>query len=77
MFDLIFSYRKPNGERATEKHCTLSHFTDCIELNVYPKTVLSCTHVDATFFENPLLDQHFETVEELYQHCVNIMRGHN
>ena len=75
MFDLTFSYRKPNGERDVEKYSTISNFTDAIEFNVYPKTILSCSNVEARFFENPLLDKHFETVEALYKHCVSIMRG--
>ncbi len=76
MFDLKFSYMKPTGANVTEKYSTLVNFTDAVENGAYPKQFLSYGEVDATFFENPLLDKHFETVEALYKHCVSIMRGH-
>ena len=52
-------------------------FTDAVDEGDYPKKNLSCGPVDATFFENTLLDRKFQTVQELYHHCVNIVLGHN
>ena len=75
MFDLKFSYTHPTGAQFTEHYNLIFHFTDAVENGTYPKQFLSYGEVDASFFENPLLDKHFATVQELYNHCVNIMRN--
>lgn len=76
MTDLKFSYRAPCGLSVEEEYDTIMIFTDDVDTEVYPKKNLSYGPVDARFFENPLLDRHFETIKDLYNHCVNIMRGH-
>ena len=73
MIDLKFSYTHPTGDRVIESYNLVFDFTDAVENGTYPKEFLSYGEVDARFFENPLLDKHFETVEELYKHCVSIM----
>ena len=75
MIDLKFSYDKPCGVRVTKEYGTIMDFTDAVENGDYCKKVLSCGNVAARFFENPLLDQHLETVEDLYKHCISIMAG--
>ena len=77
MIDLKFSYTSPFGGPVVEEHDTLMHFTDGVERGIYPQKILRCGPVNATFFENSLHDQQFATVQDLYNHCVNIMRGHN
>ena len=76
MYDLKFSYTQPTGASVTEKYSTIMNFTDAVENGAYPKRFLNYEKVEARFFENPLLDKQFATVQDLYIHCVNIMRGH-
>lgn len=76
MIDLKFNFTLPCGGRVTKKYSTIMDFTDAVDEGDYPKENLSCGPVDATFFENTLLDKQFATVQDLYNHCSAIMRGH-
>lgn len=76
MVDLKFSYTKQDGTRVTEEFDTIMDFTDSVETGNYSASILNAKDVEAKFFENPLLDQHFEKVEDLYYHCTNIMTAH-
>ena len=77
MFDLKFSLPLPCGGFVTKEFNTIMDFTDEVEEGIYTQPFLSSGEVTATFFENPLLDQQFKTVKDLYHHCVNIMGGHH
>lgn len=74
MTDLKFSYTGLYGTRIVEEYSTVMDFTDAVESGNYPTENLNCKDVEARFFENPLLDQHFETVEDLYYHCEGILK---
>ncbi len=76
MIDLKFSYTHSSGGPVVEEHDTIMHFTDGVESGVYPPKTLCCGPVNVRFFENPLLDKQFATVQDLYNHCSAIMRGH-
>lgn len=76
MVDLKLNYTQPGGVHVTENYDTIMDFTDVVEDGTYPRHRLHFGPVDVTFFENPLLDKQFPTVQDLYNHCVNIMKGH-
>lgn len=73
MIDLRFSYTTKNSGNVTEEFDTIMAFTDAIESGDISKDILNGTNVEAIFFENPLSKKHFDTVQELYEHCISIM----
>lgn len=74
MKDLKFSFTNENNERITEEYCTIMDFTDKIESDEVDASVLNGSDVDAIFFENKHNTKSFQTVKELYDHCVEIMK---
>lgn len=75
MKDLRISYDNENGQRIKAEYDTIMDFIDTIdsEDNI-DIPMLDYENVEANFFENPLLHKHFNTVEELYKHCVEITK---
>lgn len=69
MKDLMITY-KNGSETVTEKFDTIMSFLDAFEAGKY-KTHTS--EVIADFFENPLLQKKFNSVDDLYIHCKNIV----
>lgn len=75
MKDLRISYDNENGQRINAEYNTIMDFIDTInsEDNI-DIPMLDYGNVEATFFENPLLHKHFDTIEELYNHCIEITK---
>lgn len=73
MKDLIFTYDMPNGERQCRKYSCIFNFTDAYQWYQGNHPIEKATNINACFFENPLNTKHFNTVKELYEHCVAIM----
>lgn len=73
MIDLCFNYATKNSGNVTKEFDTIMDFTDAIESGDISKDILNGINVEAIFFENPLTKKHFDTVHELYNHCINIM----
>lgn len=74
MIDLKFSYTNENNERITEEFDTIFDFTDRVESGEIDASVLNGSDVDAKFFENKHNTKSFQSVKELYEHCVEIMK---
>ena len=74
MIDLMFSYTNENNERITEEYRTIMDFTDQVESGEIDAPVMSGSNVDAIFFENKYNTKSFQSVKELYDHCVEIMK---
>ena len=75
MKDLRISYDNENGQRIKAEYDTLMDFINTIdsEDNI-DIPMLDYEKVEADFFENPLLHKYFNTIEELYKHCVEITK---
>lgn len=75
MKDLRISYDNENRQRIKVEYNTLMDFINIIdsEDNI-DIPMLDYENVEADFFENPLLHKHFNTIEELYNHCVKITK---
>ena len=75
MRDLRISYDNENEQRINAEYDTLMDFINAIdsEDNI-DIPMLDYQNVNARFFENPLLDKHFNTVEDLYNHCIKITK---
>ena len=74
MIDLRFSYINKNNERVTECYSRIFDFTDSVESGISDASVLEGHDVEVVFFENSLFTKSFQTVKELYDHCVKIMK---
>lgn len=75
MKDLRISYDNENGQRIKAEYDTLMDFIDTIdsEDNI-DIPMLDYENVEADFFENPLLHKNFNTIEDLYKHCIEITK---
>lgn len=71
MTDLKVTYTNRNGERVTRAYNTVMDFTDLVESD---SRMLGDTNVDFILFENPHNTGHFDTMEQLYSHLLDIMR---
>ena len=72
MMDLKISYNNENGQRITAQYETIMDFIDTMDSDEIDISMFDYEDVDAVFFENKLLNKHFSTIEELYDHCVKI-----
>ena len=68
MKDLMFSYNNANGKRIYKEYDTIMDFLSGIT-DYFDDKSIYCTNVNARFWEDPLRDKEFETVEDLYLHC--------
>lgn len=75
MKDLRISYDNENGQTIKAEYNTLMDFINTInsEDNI-DIPMIDYENVEADFFENPLLHKHFNTIEELYNHCTEITK---
>lgn len=74
MKDLVIKYDNENGERIKREYDYVFDFTNEIESNNIDIPMMDYENVEADFFENPLLHRDFNTIEELYIHCKNILK---
>ncbi len=74
MIDLSFTCWTSDKSFVTREFDTIMDFTDAFENNELTPVVLNCTDIDATFFENPHNQKHFNCLKDLYEHCVYIMK---
>lgn len=72
--DLRFYYTNGNNERVVEEYRTIMDFTDRVESGEIDASVMSGSDVHAFFFENEHNTKWFQSVKELYDHCVNITK---
>ena len=74
MKDLRISYDNENGQRINAEYNTIMDFIDVMDSDEIDIPMLDYGNVEATFFENAFQRKHFNTIEELYNHCVEITR---
>lgn len=74
MKDLLMSYEAETGLHVNQGFNTIMDFLDLIESGKDDVLTLNCKNVHAQFFENPLNDKYFDTMEELYLHCKSIVK---
>ena len=74
MKDLKISYDNENGQRINMEYDTIMDFVDVIDSDNIDIPMLDYVNVEADFFENPLLHKHFDTIEDLYNHCKSILQ---
>lgn len=72
MYDLIVCYKNENGVKINRKYPRLFDFANEIEGNGLDAPMLDYADVTATFFEKRT--EHFDTVNDLYEHCMEIMK---
>lgn len=74
MKDLRISYDNENGMRIHADYDTIMDFIDIMDSDEIDIPMLDYGNVEADFFENPLQHKYFNTIEDLYNHCVEITR---
>jgi hypothetical protein len=74
MKDLKICYNNENGDLIRAEYDTIMDFTDAMESDDVDIPMMDYENVEADFFENPLLHQHFKTIADLYLHCKMIVR---
>ena len=73
MKDLVFICAPSTNLSETYEFDTIMDFMNTVENDAdFFETILNCTDIDATFFENPLTQKHFNSIKDLYEHCVSI-----
>lgn len=73
MRDLKISYDNENGQRINMEYDTIMDFVDAIDSDNIDIPMLDYVNVEADFFENSLFHKHFDTIEDLYNHCKSIL----
>ena len=75
MKDLKISYDNENGQKIHAEYDTIMDFIDTIDSeDDIDIPMLDYGNVEATFFENPLIYKQFDTIEDLYNHCQEIIK---
>ena len=75
MKDLKISYDNGNGQRIYAEYNTIIDFIDTIDSeDDIDIPMLDYGNVEAIFFENPLIYKQFDTIEDLYNHCQEIIK---
>lgn len=75
MKDLKISYDNENGQRIYAEYNTIIDFIDTIDSeDDIDIPMLDYGNVEAIFFENPLIYKQFDTIEDLYNHCQEIIK---
>ena len=74
MKDLRILYTNKKGTRIFEEYDTIMDFTDPIQNGEQDINSLDGHDVFAEFFENSTPHRYFDTLQELYTHCINIMK---
>ena len=72
MKDLIITYQNENEETIRREYDKIFDFTEEIEGNGFNAPMLDYENVTAKFFENRI--ESFNTIDDLYKHCVKIMK---
>ncbi len=73
MKDLKIVYDNENGECIDREYDRIMDFIEEIESDNIDIPMLDYKNVIAIFFENPLNDKYFDTIEELLKHCKSIV----
>lgn len=74
MKDLKINYLNCEGKRILREYDTIMDFIEEMESDRIDIPMLDDQNVKAVFFENPLNEKIFDTINELLIHCENITR---
>ena len=74
MKDLKMTYKNTEGRQIKAEYNTIMDFIDQMESDDIDIPMMDDTEVNAIFWENRLHEHNFNTIEELYNHCKNIIR---
>ena len=72
--DLRFDYETENGDRIYAECDTIMDFIDTMESDEVDIPMLDYTDVHAMFFDNELNKKEFNNIEELLEHCKQIVK---
>ena len=72
--DLRFDYLNENDVRVYVECDTIMDFIDTMESDEIDIPMLDYTDVHAKFFDNELVKENFDTVEDLLEHCKQIIK---
>ena len=72
MKDLVISYENENSKVIKQEYNRIFDFTEEFENNKVDIPMLDYGNVTATFFEKRT--KNFDTIDDLYHHCVEIMK---
>lgn len=72
MKDLIIRYENENGQVIKQEYDRIFYFTEAMESNKADIPMMDYKNVTATFFEKQT--KNFNTIDDLYHHCVEIMK---
>ena len=75
MKDLVISYENENSQVIKQEYNRIFDFTEELENNKVDIPMLDYGNVTATFFEKRT--KNFDTINDLYHHCVEIMKWLN
>ena len=67
--DLRVSYVDENSQQQLREYDTIMDFLDEMESDRF-----SASNIVADFFQNPLMQKKFDSLDELYQHCSEIVK---
>ncbi len=73
MKDLKIIYEDENGKCIDKEYNSIMDFIDEMESDNID-IMLNYTNVLAIFFENSFNTKYFDTIEELLEHCKNIIK---
>lgn len=74
MKDLKINYLTDDNKRVCMEYNTIMDFIDSIESDDIDIPMLDYTDVNAMFFEQELRKEKFDTIDDLYKHCKNILK---
>lgn len=74
MKDLMIRYKNKNGDTVYTEYDTIMDFIDKMDADDVCGQMMEGENVAADFFENPLLHKRFNNINELYEHCKQIVR---
>lgn len=74
MKDLKISYLNKNNQRIYKEYDTIMDFLDLIKSEEIDIPMLDYSNIEAVFFENPMQHKFFDTINDLYKHCVLILK---
>lgn len=72
MKDLTISYENENGQVIRQEYDRIFDFTEELESDNLDIPMLDYGNVTATFFEKRT--KNFDTIDDLYHYCVEIMK---
>ena len=74
MKDLVINYNNENGEKITKEYDTMFDFVADMESDKTDIPMLDYRNVHAEFYGSPFITKDFDTINDLYQFCSDIVK---